>query len=250
VRRIEAAKGIGGTSGSERLLEIAREKSPALVTTSLPYAVLVDSLIQMKANEEAIQVVGEARKLFPEALRLQQLEALAHRRAGHIEDAQLILNQLYNGGHRDPETVGILAATWMQRHRKEPKRIYLERSQSLYAEAFRLAPDSYYNGINAASKAALLVRLDEARALADQVLPLVVAHEDGHDYWATATHAEACLLRGEYEQATRLYRAAVVAHLTETGSIDSTKTQAADLLNALAADDATKAKVLAAFSLD
>jgi hypothetical protein len=247
VRTIEAAKGIGKP---ERLLEIAGERSPALVTTSLPYAVLAEALIQMGAYEEALQVLGEARKPFSEALRLQQLEALAHRRNGRVEDAQMILNQLYEGGHRDPETVGILAATWMQRFKNEPKRIYLERSQGLYAEAFRLAPDSYYNGINAAAKAALLNRADEARKLAGQVLPLVAMHEDGRDYWATATHAEARLLHGEYAEAARLYRAAVVAHLTETGSIDTTKAQAADLLAALTADDSTKADVLAAFSLD
>ena len=68
---------------------------------------------------------------------------------------------------------------------------------------------------------------------------------------ATATgNIAARLLKGDYAEATRLYRAAVVAHLSEKGSIGSTETQAADLLAALGADGPTQARVLGAFSVD
>jgi tetratricopeptide (TPR) repeat protein len=248
IRRIKATKILDAPAA--QLLRIEQEGSPALVTTSLPYSVLVESLIEVGANDEALQVVGKARMVFKEALRLQQLEALAHRRAKRVDEALMILQQLYDQKHRDPETVGILAATWMQKYKKDPRPVILERSQSLYAEAFRSAPDSYYTGINAASKAALLGKLPEARQLADLVLPLVAKHEDGSDYWATATHAEVRLLKGEYQEARRLYRAAVVAHSSDKGSIGSTRTQASDLLGALAADPPTQAEILAAFSTD
>jgi tetratricopeptide (TPR) repeat protein len=247
VKRIRAAKAAGNT---EALHQVAQDGGPALTATAVPYGALVEALIELGSYPEALEVVAQARAQFPRALRLQQLEALAYRRTGRIEDAQEILTGLYEDGHRDPETVGILAATWMQRFKQDHKKIYLERSQSLYAEAFKLAPDSYYNGINVASKAALLGRPDDAQKLAAAVLPLVEKHEDGRDYWATATHAEARLLRGEYAAAARLYRAAVVAHLTEAGSIDASRTQAADLLAVSTADVAARDAVMAAFSLE
>jgi tetratricopeptide (TPR) repeat protein len=248
VRRIGAAKGL--TDPVDALLRIAKEQPAALSTISLPCSVLVEALIGLGANDAALAVVTQARAVFKESLRLQQLEALAHRRLKRFDEAFLILQQLYEQGHRDPETVGILGATWMQRYKKDPKRSFLERSQKLYAEAFRLVPDSYYVGINAAAKALLLGMVDEARRLIELVLPLVSKHENGKDYWGTATHAEARLIHGEYELAKRLYRAAVVEHLSEEGSIGSTRTQAADLLTALSADETTRARVLAAFSLD
>jgi tetratricopeptide (TPR) repeat protein len=247
VKEIRAARSGGNL---EVLRRIGADGGTALTTTSVPWGVLVESLIEMGAHPEALEAVARARAQFPQALRLQQLEALALRRSGRIEDAQLILNRLYDDKHRDPETVGILAATWMQRYKKDPRRLFLEKSQALYAEAFSLSLDSYYNGINAASKAALLGRVDVARDLAIRVLPLVENHEDGRDYWATATHAEARLLAGEYERAARIYRAAVVAHPTEAGSIGSTKVQATDLLDKLGAEPADRAKVLDAFSMD
>lgn len=247
VAQIRAAKAAGNI---ESLRKMALERVAALTATSVPYGVLIESLIEMGALPEALEVLAQARRQFPQGVRLQQLHALAYRRSGRVEEAQLILNVLYDQDHRDPETVGILAATWMQRYKKEQKKIYLERSQSLYAEAFRLAPDSYYNGINAASKAALLGRLTDASTIAGQVLPLVVAHEDGRDYWMTATHAEVRLLRREFDRAAGLYRAAVIMHLTEVGSIGSTRTQATDLLDALGADETARASVLGAFSLE
>lgn len=245
IKKINAAKAAGSAS---LLVQLSQQQLMGI--TSLPSAVLSEALIELGENETALQVIAQARQVFPLALRLRQLEALAYRRAKRIEDAQLILNELYVEGHRDPETLGILGATWMQRYKQERKLVYLEHSQARYQEAFRLSPESYYNGINAASKAALLGRNDEARTLATAVLALVKGYQNGGDYWATASHAEARLLCGEYAEAARLYRSAVVAHLTEAGSIGSTRTQAEDLLRALAVDDGTQQRILAAFSLE
>lgn len=244
VRRISAAR----ASGSLNVLEqIVAEPPEALYTTSLPYSVLVEALIGLGAAELALEVAQRARRTFSQAIRLQQLEALTLRRLGRSDDALLISSDLYEQGHRDPETLGILGAAWAQRYKKEKKRAQLERAQSYYADAFRLAPDSYYNGINAAAKAALLGKLDDARASAALVLPLVSAHTDGVDYWATATHAEAQLIAGNVDAAIPLYRAAVVRHSEDKGSIGGTRAQASDLLAAMGADPAVSERVLAAF---
>ncbi len=244
IKKIKAAKAVGNAT---TLVQLGQQ--PLMSVTSLPPAVLSEALIELGENDAALQVIAQARETFSRALRLRQLQALAYRRTQRIEDAQLILNELHVGGHRDPETLGILGSTWMQRYRQERKRVYLEHSQGLYAEAYRLSPDSYFNGINAASKAAFLGKFDDARRLATEVLALVKDHQDGSDYWATATHAEARLLCGEYPESARLYRAAVVGHLMEIGSIGSTRAQAEDLLHALAVDEGTQQMILAAFSL-
>jgi tetratricopeptide (TPR) repeat protein len=244
VRRITAAR----ESGSRGILEqIAADQPEALNTTSLPYSVLVEALIGIGSPELGLELARRARQTFSRAVRLQQLEALALRRLGRSEEAQQILTDLYQQGHRDPETLGILGATWAQRYKKEKRRAQLERSQLHYAEAFQLAPDSFYNGVNAAAKAALLGNLDDARALAARVLPLVSAHVDGENYWATATHAEAQLLLGDIDAAVRLYRKARVRHSEDEGSIASTRAQATDLVAALGADAAVSARVLGAF---
>jgi tetratricopeptide (TPR) repeat protein len=247
VHSISAARAAGAL---EVLKKLAQEARPEFFVTSLPYSVLVEALIQLGENELALVVVRQAEALFPKAVRLRQLEALAHRRLKRPEAALLILNTLYEEGHRDPETLGILGAALTQRYKAEKKKILLEKARDRYAEAFQLAPDSYYNGINAASKSALLGELPKSVALAGQVLPLVSNQTNGQDYWATATHAEVRLLRHEYTEATLLYRAAVVAHSDEVGSIESTRVQAADLLDAQGAEEGTKAKLLAAFALD
>src|SRR5436190_2821810 len=47
----------------------------------------------------------------PDHLRLRQLQGLALARSGAFEQAQQLLEKIYAQGHRDEETVGILART-------------------------------------------------------------------------------------------------------------------------------------------
>jgi hypothetical protein len=67
------------------------------------------------------------------------------------------------------------------------------------------------------------------------------------DYWKTATVAEVQLLQGNFDDAARLYEAAVLAAPLEHGSHESSHGQARLLLAALGATDEQKAKIAAAF---
>ena len=88
----------------------------------------------------------------------------------------------------------------------------LKQSRDYYAEAFTTARDDYYTGINAAAKSVFLGNpedLIKADAYAKQVQEIVGTKPHREDYWKTATAAEALLIQKKYEEAGRLYEAAV-----------------------------------------
>jgi hypothetical protein len=84
-----------------------------------------------------------------------------------------VLGELYELGERDPETVGLYARSWMDSFESTGDLLHLRRSRDLYAEGFALAPNSYYLGVNAASKSVFLNELDTGREIAQQVQAVV-----------------------------------------------------------------------------
>lgn len=78
--------------------------------------------------------------------------------------------------------MGIYAATWMTRYQESGERADLERSRSLYLDAFKSSPKNEYVGINAASKSAILGEIELARDLAQQVKALVAKFSDGSSF--------------------------------------------------------------------
>ncbi len=108
----------------------------------------------------------------------------------------------------------MLAAVWANRWERhnskgEPDeaRDALEQSQVLYAEGFSKIPTDTYTGINAASKAAMMAKIEQAKELAAEVLERLeeLARARGgapsSDYWERVTEPEALLLLGEGERA-------------------------------------------------
>lgn len=231
LNEIAAARGQGDV---ESLLRLGLEVTPVLVATPLPISNAADALIALKAFGPAIEVLEVARRRFSSAIRPLQLLGLAYRRQGEFEKAANdYFAKLYAAGHRDPETLGMYAATWWGRYEQTRDKRHGERAQALYAEAFRLVPSDSYVGVNAASKAVLLGRLEEGRDIAMQVLPLVEKDSDGTDFWKTVTHAEVRLLAGDVKRAAELYDAAVVRHSGELSSIDTARAQVGALAGAL-----------------
>jgi hypothetical protein len=127
----------------------------------------------------------------------------------------------------------------------------LAQSRDLYAEAFDAAQDDYYTGINAVSKSVLLGTPEDiakAEAYAARVQQIVGMEPKPGDYWMTATVAEVFLLLKRYEDAARLYRAAVATARAETGSHQSTWTQARRLMEKLGPSPQERALVRSAFA--
>jgi hypothetical protein len=223
----------------ERLVQLFEEDGLPWQTSAALGCKAAEGLTKLDRNDEALQMLEKLEQRFPKAVRPKQLRALALARRGRDNDlmhAQEILGELYQRGERDPETLGIYARTWMDRYAKSGDLNDLKQSRDLYVEAFDAAQDDYYTGINAAAKSVLLggdEDLERAAAYARQVQEIVGTTPHPGEYWMTATVAEVFLIQKQYEEAGRLYEAAVATARSETASHRSTWIQACRLMEKL-----------------
>lgn len=231
----------------EELIEFTTTDEMAWTGSPMLLCAAAEALIAMKKIPEALNVLDRTEQAFPKAVRPKQLRGLALARSGETLKAQLVLGKLHAAGEIGPETLGILARTWMDRYNQTGEKTFLLKSRDLYRQAFEAFPSDYYTGINAASKSLLAGEKETAAQLAKRVQDLVGDKADQNDYWKTATVAEVQLLQGNFDAAADLYRAAVVAALLEHGSHESTFSQAQLLLSALDSTAEQQAKIAAAF---
>ena len=253
----QAAEDVGAAifnKDPDQLQELFKAGGLAWQISSALACKAAEGLIKLKRNDEAIAMLQEIENQFPRAIRPLQLHALALARRGQGDDlrqAQRILGRLYQDGQRDPETLGIYARTWMDRYNKSKDPADLQQSRDMYAEAFRRAPDDYYTGINAAAKSVLLGTpedVDRGGELAEQVQKIVGTEPVQGDYWKTATVGEVFLLKKDYANAARLYKAAVAMARAEKGSHESTWKQACLEMKQLSPSADERAMVRSAFS--
>jgi hypothetical protein len=241
---VKAAREAGD---ADALVELARTDDLAWTGSPMLMCAAAEGLIAMKKIPEATIVLDRVEAAFPKALRPKQLRGLALARSGQTMKAQMVLGKLYAAGEIDPETLGILARTWMDRYSQAGDQLFLLKSRDLYRQAFEAFPADYYTGINAASKSLLAGEKETAAQLAARVQSVVGDKPVPNDYWKTATVAELQLLQAKYPEAAALYRAAVVMAPGDGGSHESSRKQATLLLQALGASDEQRALVDAAF---
>lgn len=241
---VKAAREIGDPG---TLVALAESGGLAWTGSPMLLCAAAEGLLAMSKIPEATAVLDRAEALFPKALRPKQLRGLALAASQETMKAQLVLSKLHAAGEIDPETLGILARTWMDRYDKTGNRLFLLRSRDLYRQAFEAFPKDYYTGVNAASKSLLAGEKETAAQLAARVESLVGTRVTTGDYWKTATSGEVQLLQGKYPEAAALYRAAVLIAPLDTRNIESTQGQAKRLLEALGASGEQKALVNAAF---
>lgn len=198
-----------------------------------------NGLIKLKKYDDAINILEKIQTLFKEALRPQQLKALALAKRsndGDLQKAQEIMSELHEKNHLDPETMGIYARTWMDRYAKSKDLKHLKQSRDLYAEAFEKAPDDYYTGINAAAKSVFIgteKELSKAIEYATLVQKITGDKPVPNDYWKTATIGETFLIMKKYKEAANMYEKAVAMARTEIDSHESTLLQAKRLMEIL-----------------
>ena len=244
------------------IAEKIKSEELSYTTSSTLSGVGVDLLLRGSKYEMALEAVNFALQRFPKSVRLKQLRGLALRRKGELDEAVLQLTKLYQAGHRDTETLGMLASVWADKWEnlliegsEFDARDALERSRNLYLEGFEKVPHDYYTGINAASKSAMLGDLNQARMLADQVLNCLNMNredrggEPAPHYWERVTEPEAYLLKGEWEKALSLYHDLRIAHFEEKGSIASTGKQVSRLLSVLEVPQEIASKLRDEFNL-
>lgn len=244
------------------ILERVRSNDPAYTTSATISAVAVDQLIRGKRYDEALAALDVVLRRFPSSLRLRQLQGLALRRSARVADAAYCLNLLVEEGHDDPETLGMLGAVYADLWETKlgagdvnGARDALEKSRNLYRDAFLKVPSDTYVGINAASKSALLGELGAARAIAADVTRRIDEARTARggapaaDYWERATEAEALLIQGKVAEAFVLYHDARIAFQHESGSIESTAKQLAQLLAVLDVPDDVQRKLRSEFGV-
>jgi class 3 adenylate cyclase len=175
--------------------------------------------------------------------RLRQLLGLSLAQSGAAARARQVLQDIYDRGGRDGETLGILGRTYkdlaMAENDPEIRARRMSRAFSCYFEAYEIARkndqvhDAYYTGINAATLSLMIGDAAQAERLARQVLDICAtcspedgAAAGGASYWIDATIAEARLLLGEFDAAMRCYRTAVQKARDNFRDISAMKRQA------------------------
>jgi len=241
---VKACREAGDADG---LLALAATDDLAWTGSPMLACAGAEALIAMKKIPEALKLLDRVEQTFPKAIRPKQLRGLALARNREAAKAQIVLGKLYAAGEIDPETLGIYARTWMDRHNQSGEKIFLLKSRDLYRQAFEASPKDYYTGINAASKSLLAGERETAAQLAKRVQDLVGEKAVPGDYWRTSTVAEVQLLQGKVQAAADLYEAAVRDKPFERGNHESSYHQAKLLLAAMGASDEQKAKIAAAF---
>jgi TIR domain/MAP3K TRAFs-binding domain len=232
---------------ADALIALAATDDMAWTGSPMLMCAVADGLIAMKKIGEATAMLDRVEAAFPKALRPKQLRGLALARSQQTMKAQLLLGKLYAAGEIDPETLGLLARTWMDRYNQSGNRLYPLKSRDLYRQGFEAFPTDFYTGINAASKSLLAGEKETAAQLAARVQTIVGDKPIANDYWKTATAAELQLLQAKHPEAAALYRAAVVIAPGDTASHESSHTQAKLLSQALGASDQQRALIDAAF---
>ena len=221
--------------------------------TGIPelYVQLGKRILKLGEPLLAYDVLSEGNVSCPDNVRLKQLLALALARSGATYRANKVVGELYERGHTDGETLGILARThkdlWALSTDPAERKLQLSKAHQIYLKAYRLASETgnlaegYYNGINAAATALLLNQDDHARRLAGEVAVIcekaMILSEGSDDaYWVMATHAEAALILGEWNQAEDWYSRAAELGKGRWVDLSSTRKQARIVLKHLQGD--------------
>ncbi len=234
---------------SQRLIELTGSDQPGLFASPGPILAAATGLISLGDSNAALDVLAGAQIVFPKSIEIVQKRGLALRRLGKYQEAIDELSTLYAAGHRDPETMGILGAAWDGRFQESGRQLHLRKSRDLYLTAFTADPQSYYTGINAATKSLYLGDLVHAQEIAGKVQALVSSAEDGNDFWAALTLAEACLLSRDLATAAMVYQRVIDKHAAKLGDLRSATHQAMRICEVLALTAAETQAALEPFEL-
>ncbi|MBI5394961.1 MAG: DUF4071 domain-containing protein [Verrucomicrobia bacterium] len=206
------------------------------------YAQLGGRILRLGEPLLAYDVIAAGLKSATRDARLRQLQALALARSGASEKANAILRELEKEGHRDAETLGILARTCkdlgLAASDKKTRKAHLGKAAEVYGRAYEGTGD-YWTGINAATMALLVGDRDKAAALALEVRGKCVQELErlkgagGDAYWTLATLGEAALVRRELAEAEDWYGQALATSHGRYGDLQSTRRNAQLIVESL-----------------
>jgi class 3 adenylate cyclase/tetratricopeptide (TPR) repeat protein len=161
---------------------------------------------------------------------LQKLHGLALARSGVLDEALQLAEALIDGGLLDEETISLAARIhkdlWQQSIALSARAHHLQACRALYARAYEVS-HGIQSGINTATLALVAGDARQAHLVAKEVEASCRAQlvQAPGDYWLRATLAECALVLGRTEEASDLYRAAIVG-MEDFGSIAATRRNA------------------------
>ena len=208
------------------------------------FRLLAEAVLKIGEPLLAYDVASRGLEHFPSSVRLRQLLGLALARSGASEAAGTVLMALYNEGHQDEETLGLLARTYKDLAEvavnAATRQSYLRLAKDFYARAYD-ANNGYWSGVNAATLALLLdERLyaakvaREVRTICNEELKRLEA-SGGDCYWVLATLGEVALILEEWAEAEEWYSRAVDAGRKRYGDLNSSRRNARLLMTHLKA---------------
>lgn len=198
------------------------------------FRLLGESLVKVGEPLLAYDVANQGLQHFPSSVRLRQLLGLALARSGASDESRTILTQLYTEGHKDEETLGLLARSYkvMAEAAVGPqKRLYFQRAKSLYEKAYEKT-HGYWSGINLATLALLLGEREHASNLARRVKKICsedlkrIKKTGGDPYWLLATLGETALILEDSAEAEEWYSRAAEIGRKRYGDLNSSRRNA------------------------
>ncbi len=234
---------------AQELLSLWEARTPEWATAPKIHALLAERALDAGEPVIAYDVLRHGLELLPRDVRMRQLIGLAMARLGAPDPARIILQGLCAEGHKDEETLSLLARTYKDLAFAQGvggRRAFLMRqSHACYNEAFRRWR-GIYSGINAAATALMGGKASSARRLAVRVRALCLADmKDGWErgpqaYWTAATLGEAELILGRWAHAEECYLRASRIGRGGYGRLNSTRLQARRLMCHLASPPKTR----------
>jgi class 3 adenylate cyclase len=217
------------------------------------YRLLCQRILKLGEPLLAYDVAAEGVRLFATDVHLRQLLALALARSGAPGAANAILAALYTEGCRDEETLGLLARTHKdlagEAKSDEESRHHLGKAYDFYLQAYQTT-GGYWSGINAATLALVLGKVEIATSLARQIAAFCkekLNHERSHAerYWLVSTRGEAALLLRNWPEAEDSYGQAMELGRGDWGNLQSTRRNAYLLMERLGASSPRLEEILA-----
>ncbi|MEE9518056.1 MAG: TRAFs-binding domain-containing protein [Candidatus Adiutricales bacterium] len=206
------------------------------------YKQLARQFLKLDESKNAYEVAMEGLSFIPRDVSLRQIMALALIRTGDASRAIELAQKLYDEGHRDEETFGLLGQANKDLAEKaikeDDKKYYQLCSFDIYNQAFE-ETGGYYSGINAATLAVLLGEKKTARDIADRVRKKCLVELDSRRansdelYWLLATLAEISLIANQLDEAEQWYKDAVKIASNRWGAQATTRRNTRVLMSAL-----------------
>jgi class 3 adenylate cyclase/tetratricopeptide (TPR) repeat protein len=226
-----------------RLRQIWRARDPqnwhdipgAFIALGSSFLECGEPLMAFDVLRQAVEISG--------TYEAKHLCALALLRAGAVDSARTILNELLLKNPADEEVLGLLAGTEkkLALSASSPivRRKHFARAFELYRNAFQLT-NGYWTGINAASLALVLKKKRTAALLAAKVIEycqLELQRPGRVPFWVFATLGEAHLIQGEFEAAEKYYKLSIESAGRKQGHIVSMRRNADLVLQEIGRDD-------------